>query len=129
MATLKFYNIFLREGPNKRVEDLVMIKDGFNFYSLIFNVLWLFTKGLFVPGFIFTIITLSAFRYLSVIAVCFIHLLLSIFLSLEGHRLLMKKYIRDDWKYLGYSSGVNIKDAKRRFLDSLNNEEDQTKSY
>ena len=117
---MKFYNIFLKESKDKKIEDLVLIKEGFNIFALIFNVLWLMSKKCFFSSIIFLFLIFTAKSFLNIYGFMAIYILLSLLISFEGHRLLIKDYIWSDYKYLGYTSGNNEKEAKRRFLDYCN---------
>lgn len=118
---MKFYSIFLKER-NGVAEDLILLKDGFNPYVIIFNVFWFLYKKCYIItlllffliyiSFIFSNLKFSFFIFFSVLTI----------LSFESDRILTKKYVKENYKYLGYTSGNNEIEAKRRFLDSINNE-------
>lgn len=120
---MKFYNIFLKEDNNGAIRELILLKYGFNFFAFFFNIFWLLYKKCFVTSILISIILYTVSTFLSFDYFMIIFLLLSIILGFESDRLLIKKYIKEDYKYLGYTSGNNEIEAKRRFLDSINNED------
>ena len=122
---MKFYNIFLKEDNKGVIKELILLKYGFNFFAFFFNIFWLLCKRCFVTSILSIIILYIVSTFISFNYFIIIYLLLSIILGFESNRLLTKKYIREDYKYLGYTSGNNEAEAKRRFLDSINNEDNK----
>ena len=123
---MKFYNLFLKEDSNGVIKELILLKYGFNFFAFFFNIFWLLYKRCFVTSVLSIVFLYVLSTFVNPYYFIVITFLLFIVLGFESDRLLIKKYIREDYKYLGYTSGNNEIEAKRRFLDSINNE-DETK--
>lgn len=122
---MKFYNIFLKEDNKGVIKELILLKYGFNFFAFFFNIFWLLCKKCFVTSILSIIILYIVSTFISFNYFIIIYLILSIILGFESNRLLTKKYIKEDYKYLGYTSGNSEAEAKRRFLDSINNEDNK----
>ena len=119
---MKFYNIFLKEDTNGVVKELILLKYGFDPFAFIFNVFWLLYKKCFMLGSISIIMLYVISTFTNTSYFILTSLFLSTILGFEANRILTKKYIREDYKYLGCTSGNNEIEAKRRFLDSINKE-------
>ena len=119
---MKFYNIFLKKDDNGVVKELILLKYGFSLPAFVFNVFWLLYKRCFILGFVSIVTLYVTSTFISASYFVLISLFFSIILGFEANRILTKKYIREDYKYLGCTSGNNEIEAKRRFLDSINKE-------
>lgn len=123
---MKFYNLFLKEDSNGVIKELILLKYGFNFFAFFFNIFWLLYKRCFITSALSIVFLYVLSTFVNPYYFVIITFSLLVVLGFESNRLLIKKYIREDYKYLGYTSGNNEMEAKRRFLDSINNE-DETK--
>lgn len=116
---MKFYNIFL-ERDEKEVKKIIFLYNGFNIFALIFNIFWLIYKKLFLFAFLFFVATYFLFFCVNLYIFLFVYFALSFLIAFYSDRLLMKKYIKNDYKYLGNCFGKNMKDARRIFLEACN---------
>lgn len=121
---MKIYRIFLKKNNKGVIENLEMIKEGFNIYAFIFNIFFLLYKKLWKEFFIifFIIIVLNIFEkyFISSYVIIPIQLCLCVFISFEYQDWITKKMIKTGYQFLGYSSGNTIREAKLKFLDNLN---------
>ena len=51
-----------------------------------------------------------------------VNLLILIFVGLEANNFLIKKFQKNNYYFVGYSTGNDEKEAKLRFLDNVNKE-------
>ncbi len=120
---MKSYSIFIKKNKeNESVDDVILVKEGFNFYALIFNILWFLFKKMWICSIVFIIIIPSILYIFSHFVAFSIILLILVFIGLEANDLLIKKFQKSDYYFVGYSTGNDEKEAKLRFLDSLNQE-------
>ncbi len=120
---MKSYSIFIKKNKeNESVDDVILVKEGFNFYALIFNILWFLFKKMWICSIVFIIIIPSILYIFSHFVAFPIILLILVFIGLEANDLLIKKFQKSDYYFVGYSTGNDEKEAKLRFLDSLNQE-------
>lgn len=120
---MKSYSIFIKKNKeNESVDDVILVKEGFNFYALIFNILWFLFKKMWICSIVFIIIIPSILYIFSHFVAFPIVLLILVFIGLEANDLLIKKFQKSDYYFVGYSTGNDEKEAKLRFLDSLNQE-------
>lgn len=117
---MNFYNIFLKNDDKGVVKDVILLKEGFNIYPFIFGVFWFLYKKCYISVIILTIINYVINTFVNTGYYIAIYVGIALLMGFESNRILIKKYIKSDYKYLGYTSGKNEIEAKRRFLDSIN---------
>jgi len=127
---MKIYKIFLKRTNDGIIEDLKIIKDGFNFWSCLFNFFYLLYKKLWKFSFVLFVAFgllnyLSYAGFIKIYIVFAIELSLSIYVGFECNEWISKKMIKNGYEYLGYSSGNDVREAKLKFLDAMN--QDYTK--
>lgn len=126
---MKSYSIFIKTNKdNGSIDDVILIKEGFNFYAFIFGIFWFLVKKMWICSIIFlTIVFLISYFFCYFIAFAIV-LLLLIFIGFEANDLLIKKFQKNNYYFAGYTTGNDEKEAKLRFLDDLNQEnEDKNK--
>ncbi len=117
---MKTYKIFLKRNADGKIEDLRIVKNGFDVFALMFQDLYLFYHKMWGKALLFFLffvllgfvlnISLKLVGYLivcSYIAVCF-----SDWKS--------KQLSDDGYEFLGISNGNNKKEAKEKFLEYFN---------
>ena len=120
---MKSYSIFVKKSKNdESIDDVILVKEGFNFYALFFNILWFLLKKMWIcSAVVTTVICLICYVFSYSVATSIISLIL-IFIGFEANNLLIKKFQKNNYYFVGYSSGNDEKEAKLRFLDSVNQE-------
>lgn len=120
---MKTYTIFIKENKqNRAVEDVILVKEGFNFFAMIFNIFWLLYNKLWLfAGISFCLINI-VFSLFSTY-VYFVFLMMFLFLiGFEANNLLIYRFQRENYTFAGFSLGNDEDDAKIKFLDSINKE-------
>lgn len=120
---MRSYSIFIKKNKeNESIDDVILIKEGFNFYASIFNIFWFLFNKMWICSFIFiSIVSLIIYIFCNCIALSMIFLIL-IFIGFEANNLLIRKFQGSDYYFVGYSTGNDEKEAKLRFLDNFNKE-------
>lgn len=118
---MKTYNIFIKQNKNnKAVEDVLLIKEGFNVFAFMFNIFWfLFNKLWLFAAISFAVVNLIIMLFSPVISFAFIFLF-SLLIGFEANNLLLYRFQREEYYFVGYTTGNNRKDAELRFLDDIN---------
>lgn len=121
---MKTYRIFLKKTDKGVIDDLEVIRDGFNFWAFLFHFFYLLYKKLWKQSIIIFIILLFLnfiqFKFLSWYIIFPIQVCLCIYIGFEYADWFAKKLIFSKYQFLGYSSGNNEREAKLKFLDSIN---------
>lgn len=122
---MTLYKIFLKRSKTGVIEDLELIKDGFNFFILIFQVLYLLYKKLWKKALILFLVFvfLNSLQYKELFSnyiTISIQLSILLYVAFECNDWIAKKMIKDGYEFLGFSSGNNIKEAKLKFLENMN---------
>lgn len=118
---MKTYNIFIKQNKdNEAVEDILLIKEGFNMSAFVFNIFWFLSNKLWLFAAIaFAIINLVTIIFSPVVSSAFMFLF-SLLIGFEANNLLLYRFQREKYYFVGYTTGNNRKEAELRFLDDIN---------
>ncbi|MDR2778179.1 MAG: DUF2628 domain-containing protein [Rickettsiales bacterium] len=120
---MRTYGIFVKKDKKaEKIDDVLLIEEGVNFYAVIFNVFWFLFHGLWqVAALSCVMASLAIFMPLTL---RFVFLSLLLLLSgLESNNILMYSLDRrGSYYFVGFSMGVDKQDAKLRFLNEVNSE-------
>ena len=127
---MKIYRIFLKKADSGKIQDLELIAEGYSYLSLFFGFFYLFYKKLWLQGllvFLLCLLSMTAQYILSGFYIGVIAVLGSlVFSGFEYIDWKSKKMIKDGYQYLGYSSGNNEREAKLKFLENINSNQEQS---
>ena len=119
---MKSYLTFLKYTDDSRIEDLILVKSGFNLFACIFNIFWFLFNKMFLEGFLFVVY----FTILQQILVPDILLLVMIFscilIGYEAEPLLVRKFKKNHYIFIGVTMGNDEEDAKLKFLQQVSKE-------
>lgn len=118
---MKTYNIFIKQNKeNNSIEDVLLIKDGFNIFACIFNIFWFLFNKLWLFAFItFIMLNFSVLIFSTTISNIFI-LLFLLLIGFESNNLLLYRFQREGYYFVGYSIANSKKEAELKFLDDFN---------
>lgn len=118
---MKTYNIFIKQNKdNEAVEDILLIKEGFNMFAFVFNIFWFLSNKLWLFAAIaFAIINLVTIIFSPIVSSAFMFLF-SLLIGFEANNLLLYRFQREKYYFVGYTTGNNRKEAELRFLDDIN---------
>ncbi len=120
---MKTYTIFIMENKkNRAVEDVILVKEGFNFFAMIFNIFWLLYNRLWLFAAISFILINFILSIFSTYVYFIFLLLFAVFIGFEANNLLIYRFQRENYTFAGFSLGNDEDDAKIKFLDSVNKE-------
>lgn len=120
---MKNYSIFIKGATKKsRIEDVILIQEGFNIYAFLFNFLWLFFKELYVLGILYCGIVTILFSFFSTFFVMCIIILMNFLIAFESENILFFRLRIKGCSFIGFMYGENENDAKLKFLDRINKE-------
>ncbi len=120
---MKSYSIFIKKNDkSESIDDVILLKEGFNFYAFFFNIFWFLYNKLWICSLIYIILISLLTYFFSYFVILSINLLILIFVGLEANNFLIKKFQKNNYYFVGYSTGNDEKEAKLRFLDNVNKE-------
>jgi hypothetical protein len=122
---MKTYKIYLKKTKHGVIEDMIMIKEGFIFLAFLFGALWLLYKKVFRVAFIVFLILgflfyLQEKNWISISFIIPIKLAMMFYIGFEASDWHGSSLEREKYQFLGYASGKNMKEARLRFLDKIN---------
>ena len=122
---MKIYRIFLKKTNEGVIDDLKLVKEGFNILAFVFQLGYLAYKGLWRQSFIifavFSFLGLISVSVLAIYIMMSIQICVCIYIGFEFSDWYSQKLTKSGYEFLGYSSGIDEKDAKLKFLDNINN--------
>lgn len=117
------YSIFVKQSKkSKALEDVILVKEGFNFFAMFFNIFWFLCNKLYLFAIIYFILIKFAFAIFSVYIAWTFAFLFSLLIGFEANNLLLYRFQREKYFFIGYTTGNNRKEAEVRFLDEVNRE-------
>ena len=120
---MKSYSIFIKKNDkSESIDDVILLKEGFNFYAFFFFFFWFLYNKLWICSLIYIILMSLLTYFFSYFVILSINLLILIFVGLEANNFLIKKFQKNNYYFVGYSTGNDEKEAKLRFLDNVNKE-------
>jgi hypothetical protein len=118
---MKTYNIFVKqEDKTERLIDVILVREGFNIFATIFNILWFIYNRLWLFALLTFFVINFAFYILPVYVCTVFVILFLILLGFEANNFLLYRFQREKYYFIGYSIGNDEKDAKMKFLDEIN---------
>ena len=122
---MKTYRIFFKKTPHGIFEDVVMVKEGFIFWAFLLGLIWLFNKRIFKMGFLISIIFILLYLvetsgFLDYSITLPIQLAIFLYIGFEAGDWYEKVLKKRGYKFLGHASGRDAKEARLRFLDKIN---------
>lgn len=122
---MKIYRIFLKKSEDGKIEDLELLKEGFNIWAFAFQIFYLLYKRLWKQSLVVFVImgitNLLQYRYISPYIIIPIQTGVLIYIAFECIDWLSINKVKNGYEFLGYTSGNNEKEAKLKFLESINN--------
>lgn len=118
---IKTYNIFIKQNKTSNaVDDILFIKDGFNAFAFLFNIFWFLSVKLWLFAFLFFAIITFANIIFSPLVSSIFSFMLSLLVGFEANNLLLYRFQRDGYYFVGYSFGNNKKEAEIKYLEEIN---------
>jgi hypothetical protein len=110
--------------PDKGADDVVLLREGFSWWALIFPLPWLVIKGMWIVllvalGVQFAIWGLAEALGLSDTIRLILSLSINFILALEGNNLLRWTYERRGFEELGLVHGEDLDEAEYRFFTEI----------
>ncbi len=120
----KIYKIFLKRNKDGVIEDLELLREGFSLPALFFQIFFLLYKRLWKQFIIcfaimFVLIILRE-TFVAPFVIVPIQIALCVYIAFEYSDWISNKLLKNGYQFLGYSSGYDEKEAKLKFLDTLN---------
>lgn len=119
---MKSYCIFVKRDPKTEViEDVVLVRDGFNFKAMLFNTFWFLYHKLWLAAGVSALVLELLFWFFRTNVYFVLATLGMLFIGFEANNVLIYKFRKNkDYFFAGYALGRDEKEAKMRFLDDIN---------
>jgi hypothetical protein len=121
-STMKLYSVLTKENREGKIEDVVLLKEGFSYPAFFFSGLWFLYHKMWQEFFALLLINF-AFITLGNISANFDQLFLEIaflfIVALNANHWLGEKLKRSGYNFNGLVFGNNHAEAKLRFADNF----------
>jgi hypothetical protein len=119
---MKLYNALVKKNKSGKIEDFILLKEGFSFPAFIFSELWFLYHRMWREALALIIIN-CAFVYLGKIYSDFDQFFLEIsfltIIALNANYWLCETLLRKNYEFAGLVFGNNLDDAKLRFISNI----------
>ena len=125
---MKLYNSYIKKSPNKAIEDIVLVKNGFSFFAFLFNILWFFYNrmwresiAILIIGYL--LIEISEKTIFGNFEAFIIMTGFLVIIAINANHWYSSYLRRKNYLFAGYVFGRNREAAKLRFIHNLTKEE------
>ena len=122
---MKIYRIFLKKTKEGVIDDLELLKEGFNVWAFVFQLFYLIYKRLWkqliIMFILFSVLNILQLNFVSSYIIIPIQICICVYIGFEFTDWYSQKLVKIGYQFLGYSSGNDEKEAKLKFLDNINN--------
>ena len=123
---MNIYNALIKKNDNGKVEDIIMIKEGFSWKAFFFNTIWFVYHRMWKEIIILFLIGF-AFSFFAKLSSDFDKLTMQIALffmvALNANYWLCEKIKNKGYEFAGIVFGSNATHAKLRFVKRMQNNE------
>jgi hypothetical protein len=131
---MKLFNIYIKKSESQTIEDLVVIKDGFSFPALLFNIFWFLQHrmwkecfGLVLVNAVFIFIFNKGwFGSFDIFA---LELGLALIISLNANYWYEQHLLAQQYQFVGCVFGKNRDEAKLRFVSNCFKDDEQNNIF
>lgn len=122
---MKLYSVLIKKNPAEKIEDVVLLKDGFSWLAFFFSGLWFLYYRMW-KEFLVLIVVNVAFVFLAKISSNFDRILLEIafifMVALNANYWRAESLKKSGYEFAGLVFGADQVDAKLHFVDGLEGE-------
>jgi hypothetical protein len=120
---MKAYDIFIKQNVNNsKIEDIMLVKLGFNWWAFLFNAVWFMFNRLWLFSFLLLIYYYFVGALLSLFASKVLIILTNVIIGFEFENILVYRLKRENYYFVGISMGKDEDEAKINFLEQINNQ-------
>lgn len=112
---MKPYNVLIKRDSSKKIEDLVVVKEGFSIMAFLFGVFWFFYHRLFKEALIL-ILVIFVIQQITIISSDFDNLLieisLAVMIAINANYWLCNSLKSRGYEFIGMIYAQNLLEAK-----------------
>lgn len=119
---MKVYNILIKQGSSKKIEDVAVIKEGFSITAFLFGVFWFLYHKMFKEVLILMVMVFLIQQFTKISSEfdkVALELVLAIIISINANFWLVQKYKKDGYELVGLIHCNNIEEARIEAIKNL----------
>jgi len=117
---MKSYNILIKKNQNNKIDNIVLIKEGFSFYALVFSVFWFLYHKMYKEFAILLLVALS----ISVLGnlhpdfdKVIIDILMSVIIAINANHWRENHLKKEGYEFVDVIFGKDKEEAQINFLN------------
>lgn len=122
---MKLYNVLVKKNADNKIEDIVLLKDGFSWLAFLFSGFWFFYHRMWKEMFVMIAVNfafvffakLSSNLDRSLLEFAFFFLV-----ALNANYWRVEHLKKKNYQLVGLVFGANLVDAKLHFVDGIEDE-------
>ncbi len=122
---MKLYNVLVKKSPAGKIEDIVLLKDGFSWLAFLFSGFWFFYYRMWKDLFVLIAVNI-AFVFFAKISASFDRFLLEcafvFMIALNANFWRAEHLKKCGYEMIGLVFGINGVDEKLHFVEGLEEE-------
>jgi hypothetical protein len=120
---MKTYDIFIKQNTNNtKIEDVILVKAGFNWWVFLFNIFWFLANRLWKFSAFLLIYYYAINTLLSPFASKILIILTNVVIAFEFENILVYRFKKENYYFVGIAMGKDEDEAKINFLEHINNQ-------
>lgn len=121
---MKLYNVLLKKNKEGKIEDIILLKDGFCWMAFFFSIFWFLYHKMWKESFVLfsaniAIAILSSNGVITGEAKFFLEIIFAIFIAINANYWLLESLKTRGYEFSGLIFGSNAVSAKIRFMKDL----------
>lgn len=119
---MKLYSAFIRKNNSNKIQDIILLKEGFSFLALFFNGLWFFYHKMWREFFALILVNIS-FAFFGEVwhefDKVFLEIALVIAIAINANYWLSEHLRNSGYEFAGMFFGDNLAEAQFNFSKSF----------
>ncbi|MBM5781900.1 MAG: DUF2628 domain-containing protein [Pelagibacterales bacterium] len=125
---MKLYNALIKKNKEGKIEDIILLKDGFSYPAFFLNSIWFLYNKMWkefgvLLGVSFSFMLLKALSIFSLSDVLLLELIFTFIIALNFNYWLVEHLKKQGYEFIGLVFGSDMTNAKMRFVKNLENEQ------
>jgi len=119
---MKLYSAFIKKNEAGKIEDVILLKEGFSFPAFIFNGLWFLYHKMYCEFLAIILINFSFTLFenlLSDFDILFLQISFIFIVALNANHWLSEHLKKKNYQFIGLIFGNDLVSAKLRFIKNF----------
>ncbi len=125
---MKLYNALIKKTKEGKIEDIILLKDGFSYPAFFLNNIWflynkMWKEFVVLLGVSFSFMLLKAMGIFSSSDIFLLEVIFVFIIALNFNYWLVEHLKKQGYEFVGLVFGSDLTNAKMRFVKNLENDQ------